>query len=82
VKLLEKGLLYLDIHSSVARRGEICRQVFPVKGVKYSKVPAAGLAIGRVPRLTTDQCPCARARTSIGCSIVTSRPRASAPARI
>ena len=40
VKLLEKGLLYLNIHSTVATGGEIRGQVFPVKGVKYSKVPA------------------------------------------
>ena len=40
VKLLEKGLTYLNIHSTAATGGEIRGQVFPVKGVKYNKVPA------------------------------------------
>ena len=40
VKLLEKGLLYLNVHSTAATGGEIRGQVFPAKGVKYSKVPA------------------------------------------
>ena len=40
VKLLTKGLVYINIHSSAATGGEIRGQVFPVKGVKYGKVPA------------------------------------------
>jgi hypothetical protein len=37
VKLLNKGLLYINIHSSVAPNGEIRGQVLPTK-IKYSKV--------------------------------------------
>jgi hypothetical protein len=39
VKLLDKGLIYINVHSSVAPNGEIRGQVLPTK-VKYSKVPA------------------------------------------
>jgi CHRD domain len=39
VKLLTKGLLYINIHSSVALNGEIRGQVLPDK-VKYKNVPA------------------------------------------
>src|SRR5262245_1094944 len=39
VKLLNKGLLYLNVHSTVAQAGEIRGQVLPTK-IKYSKVPA------------------------------------------
>ena len=38
-KDLKKGLLYINIHSSIAPNGEIRGQVLPVKGVKYTKVP-------------------------------------------
>ena len=40
VKLLKNGLIYINIHSSTFTGGEIRGQVFPVKGVKYNKVPA------------------------------------------
>ena len=39
VKLLTKGLLYINIHSTAVPAGEIRGQVLPTK-VKYSKVPA------------------------------------------
>lgn len=39
VKLLNKGLLYINVHSSAAIGGEIRGQVLPTK-VKYPKVPA------------------------------------------
>lgn len=39
VKLLTKGLVYLNVHSSIAPAGEIRGQVLPSK-VKYSKVTA------------------------------------------
>ena len=38
-KDLKKGLLYINIHSSIAPNGEIRGQVLPVKGVRYTKVP-------------------------------------------
>jgi hypothetical protein len=38
-KLLAKGLLYINIHSTLAPGGEIRGQVLPVKGVKYKNVP-------------------------------------------
>jgi hypothetical protein len=39
VKALKKGLIYINVHSSVATGGEIRGQVLPTK-VKYGKVPA------------------------------------------
>ncbi len=39
VKQLNKGLLYINVHSSVATGGEIRGQVLPTK-IKYSKVTA------------------------------------------
>jgi hypothetical protein len=39
VKLLNKGLLYINVHSTFATGGEIRGQVFPTK-VTYKKVPA------------------------------------------
>jgi len=39
VKMLTKGLMYINVHTSIAPNGEIRGQVLPTK-VKYTKVPA------------------------------------------
>jgi hypothetical protein len=44
IKNLNKGLIYINIHSSIATAGEIRGQVLPTKGVRYPKVPPIGSA--------------------------------------
>jgi len=39
VKLLDKGQVYINVHSTMFPAGEIRGQIFPTK-IKYSKVPA------------------------------------------
>src|SRR5262249_24946548 len=46
VGLLKKGLLYANVHSSIATNGEIRGQILPTKGVKYAKVPPIGSPCG------------------------------------
>jgi hypothetical protein len=46
VKLLTKGLIYINIHSSIAMAGEIRGQVLPTKGIKYKNVPPIGSPSG------------------------------------
>jgi hypothetical protein len=45
-KLLAKGLVYINVHSSIAPGGEIRGQVLPVKGVKYKNVDPIGSPSG------------------------------------
>lgn len=46
VKNLKKGLIYINVHSTIATGGEIRGQVLPVKGVKYTKTPPIGSPSG------------------------------------
>jgi CHRD domain-containing protein len=46
VGFLKKGLLYANVHSTIATNGEIRGQILPTKGVKYAKVPPIGSPSG------------------------------------
>jgi hypothetical protein len=51
-KLLKKGLIYINIHSSMAAAGEIRGQVLPTKGIKYKADPIGGSPSGAFLEVT------------------------------